>query len=196
MKKQIILFLATFLLLSLTACRSEAVQSPPAHTESEEAETLPGTQAPENPFQPVLPEFAGYTEAQLKAQFTGKSKEELTAAFGEFDIPLYCRHGGIWLAPDTSDVHLAVYFDADGKAELVKTVSRGGVPSLEILMLFDLPEIKSMLLGASEEAVLVSWGRWDGILSGFLGSIWETDAGQLILYYDTDGAVMDVKIIK
>ena len=144
----------------------------------------------------MLPEFAGYTEAQLKAQFTGKSKEELTAAFGELDIPLYCRHGGIWLAPDTSDVHLAVYFDADGKAELVKTLPQNGVPSLEILMLFDLPEIKSMLLGASEEAVLVSWGRWDGILSGFLGSIWETDAGQLILYYNPDGAVMDVKIIK
>lgn len=58
-------------------------------------------------------------------------------------------------------------------------------------------EIEEKLKGELRDNILVSWGEPDGMLSGFWGDIWFLDAEKdkkIILYYDTEGYVENVRI--
>ena len=58
-------------------------------------------------------------------------------------------------------------------------------------------EIEEKLKGELRDNILVSWGEPDGMLSGVWGDIWILDAEKdkkIILYYDTEGYVENVRI--
>ena len=60
-------------------------------------------------------------------------------------------------------------------------------------------ELNAELVGASREELHAVWGEHEGILSGFWGEIWPLDNGtekSIIVYYNTDGMVMEVKVMK
>lgn len=51
------------------------------------------------------------------------------------------------------------------------------------------------LSGRHEKEMAAAWGEPDGMLSGFWGDIWYlSDDKQIIVYYDKDGAVENIRI--
>lgn len=58
-------------------------------------------------------------------------------------------------------------------------------------------DFQDELLGKNRDSIINAWGEPDGMLSGFWGDIWllsdESDK-QIILYYDQDGIIENIRI--
>lgn len=58
-------------------------------------------------------------------------------------------------------------------------------------------DFQDELLGKNRDGIINAWGEPDGMLSGFWGDIWllsdESDK-QIILYYDQDGIIENIRI--
>ena len=62
---------------------------------------------------------------------------------------------------------------------------------------YDEDDFKEKLAGQSREDMIDLWGEPDGMLSGFWGDTWnlaDDTNQQIILYYDRDGIVEDVRL--
>lgn len=58
-------------------------------------------------------------------------------------------------------------------------------------------QVLEKLAGKSWEDMEKAWGEPDGMLSGFWGNVWhfgEGDGWMVVVYYDRDGLVQDVRI--
>lgn len=58
-------------------------------------------------------------------------------------------------------------------------------------------EVEEKLKGEYRDNIIASWGEPDGHLSGFWGEVWfldDTKDKKIILYYDADGCVENVRI--
>lgn len=58
-------------------------------------------------------------------------------------------------------------------------------------------DFQDELLGQHRENIIHAWGDPDGMLSGFWGDIWylsDESNKQIILYYDKDGIVENIRI--
>lgn len=72
-------------------------------------------------------------------------------------------------------------------------------PELNEIFNYTQEQLEEKLLGLSEEDMHNSWGEPDGMLSGFWGDIWhlsDESNKQIILYYDKDGTVENIRIIE
>ncbi len=60
-------------------------------------------------------------------------------------------------------------------------------------------EVLEDLSGQSHDSLRSAWGEPDGMLSGFWGDIWrlsEESNWQMIVYYDGNGCVENIKIVE
>ena len=58
-------------------------------------------------------------------------------------------------------------------------------------------DFQEELLGKDRNSIMTVWGEPDGFLSGFWGDIWhlsDESSKQIILYYDEDGIVENIRI--
>ena len=70
------------------------------------------------------------------------------------------------------------------------------IPTLSELRIEGSEWATEQLQGYTEEQLGEAWGKPDGMLSGFWGSIWETDGSdQVVVYYGNDGTVQRVNYI-
>lgn len=58
-------------------------------------------------------------------------------------------------------------------------------------------DFQDELLGKNRDSIINAWGEPDGVLSGFWGDIWllsDESNKQIIIYYDQDGIIENIRI--
>lgn len=79
---------------------------------------------------------------------------------------------------------------------LHSNATTGDIPALSELRIEGSEWATEKLQGYNEEQLSKVWGSPDGMLSGFWGSIWNTDGNdQVVVYYGNDGSVQHVNYI-
>lgn len=79
---------------------------------------------------------------------------------------------------------------------LRSNATTGDIPALSELRIEGSEWATEKLQGYNEEQLSKVWGSPDGMLSGFWGSIWNTDGNdQIVVYYADDGTVQHVNYI-
>lgn len=78
---------------------------------------------------------------------------------------------------------------------IYRVAAASKVAGLDEISNYSAPEIFEMVNGVYHENLAEKWGEPDGTLSGFWGDFWNIGNNkQIIVYYDSDGCVNNVKI--
>ena len=83
------------------------------------------------------------------------------------------------------------------KSGIADITSIVGISGLVTEKGFAKEDFQDELLGQHRDDVIHAWGEPDGMLSGFWGDIWhlsDESNKQIILYYDKDGIVENIRI--
>ena len=68
------------------------------------------------------------------------------------------------------------------------------LPKKENIVTLTNEQAANALKGKTEKEINDKWGEPDGMLSGFYGDIYVYNGKQIVIYYDAEGKVTDIRI--